>query len=344
MRSPAAMPSHRNHNKLPPDSEEHHMIDRLLLAAVSVLVYGVSVPAARAEWPERPIRWIVPFGPGGSNDLIARVAADCVSKRLARPVIIENRPGEGAAIGTAAVAKSAGDGSTFLIGAAGVVTNSLLLKNIPYADSELVPVGMIAVAPSIIVVHPSIPASNMTEFVAWAKAQGDKGVNWATAGTGSTPHFVAEMIKEATGISLNIVPYRSGGESVTAVLSNSVPATSEASIVVLPQIQAGLLKPIATTYNKRISAYPSLPTTAEQGYPTVEIGHWAGLLAPVGTPQPIIDKMNAELQAALKTPEVVEKLSRSGIEPAGGSVADFAAFIASERKRLGDIAVKAKLN
>jgi tripartite-type tricarboxylate transporter receptor subunit TctC len=319
------------------------MIGRLLLAAVSVLVYAVWVPAARAEWPERPIRWIVPFGPGGANDLIARVAAEAVRKGLGQPIIIENRPGAGAVIGTAAVAKSAGDGYTFLIGAAGVVTNSLLLKSIPYADSELVPVGMIAVAPSIIVVHPSIPASNMTEFVAWAKAQGDKGVNWATAGIGSTPHFVAEMIKEATGISLNIVPFRSGGESVTAVLSNSVPATSEASIVVLPQTQAGLLKPIATTYNKRVSAYPSLPTTAEQGYPTVEIGHWAGLLAPRGTPQPIIDRMNAELQAALKTPEVAEKLSPSGIEPAGGSVADFAAFIASERKRLGDIAVKAKM-
>jgi tripartite-type tricarboxylate transporter receptor subunit TctC len=218
------------------------------------------------------------------------------------------------------------------------------LKSIPYADSELVPVGMIAVAPSIIAVHPSIPASNMSEFVAWAKAQGDKGINWATAGIGSTPHFVGEMIKEATGISLNIIPYRSGGESVTAVLSNSVPATSEASIVVLPQIQAGLLKPIATTYSKRISAYPSLPTTAEQGYPTVEIGHWAGLLAPRDTPQPIIDRMNAELQVALKTPQVVEKLSRSGIEPAGGSVAEFAAFIASERKRLGDIAAKAKMS
>jgi tripartite-type tricarboxylate transporter receptor subunit TctC len=320
------------------------MIDRLLLAAVSVFVYAVSVAAARAEWPERPIRWIVPFGPGGANDLIARVAAEAIRKGLGQPIVIENRPGAGAVTGTAAVAKSAGDGYTFLIGASGVVTNTLLLKNIPYADSELVPVGMIAVAPSIIAVHPSIPASNMTEFVAWANAQGDKGINWATAGVGSTPHFVGEMIKEATGISLNIVPYRSGGESVTAVLSNSVPATSEASIVVLPQIQAGLLKPIATTYNKRVSAYPSLPTTAEQGFPTVAIGHWAGLLAPRGTPQPIIDRMNAELQAALKTPEVVEKLSRSGIEPAGGSVADFAAFIASERKRLGDIAVKAKMS
>ena len=319
------------------------MIGRLLLAAVSVLVCALSAPAARAEWPERPIRWIVPFGPGGANDLIARVAAEAVRKGLGQPIVIENRPGAGAVIGTAAAAKSAGDGYTFLIGGNGVVTNTLLLKNIPYADSELVPVGMIAVAPSIIAVHPSIPASDMKEFVAWTKAQGDKGANWATAGVGSTPHFVGEMIKEATGIALNIVPYRSGSESVNAVLSNSVPATSEASIVVLPQIQAGLLKPIATTYSKRISAYPSLPTTAEQGYPTVAIGHWAGLLAPRDTPQPIIDRMNAELQAALKTPEVIEKLSRSGIEPAAGSVADFAAFIASERKRLGDIAIKAKM-
>ena len=319
------------------------MMSRAVIVAISIFVCTVAAPPARAEWPDRAIRWVVPFGPGGANDLIARVAADAVSKRLGQPVIIENRPGAGAVVGTAAVAKSAGDGHTFLISAAGVITNSLLLKNLPYADSELVPVGMIAVAPSIIAVHPSIPASNMAEFVAWAKAQGDKGVNWATAGVGSTPHFVAEMIKESTGISLNIVPYRSGNDSVTAVLSNSVPATSEASIVVLPQMQAGLLKPIATTYEKRISAYPSLMTTAEQGFPSIRIGHWAGLFAPRDTPQPIIQRMNAELQIALKTAEVHDKLAPSGIETAGGSVADFVAFITSERQRLGALAAKAKM-
>jgi tripartite-type tricarboxylate transporter receptor subunit TctC len=317
------------------------MIGRLLFAAISILVCAVSVPTARAEWPERPLHWIVPFGPGGANDLIARVAAEAVRKGLGQPIIIENRPG--AVVGTAAVAKAAPDGYTFLIGAAGVITNGMLLKNLSYVDSDLEPVGMIAVAPSIIVVNPSVPASNMKEFIAWAKAQGANGVTWATAGSGSTPHFVAEMVKEASGILMTIVPFRSGSDGVNAVLANTASATSEASIVVLPQIQAGLLKAIATTYTKRISAYPTLPTTAEQGYPTVEIGHWAGLLAPRGTPQPIIDKMNAELQAALKAPEVAEKLSPSGIEPAGGSVSDFAAFITSERKRLGDIAIKAKM-
>jgi tripartite-type tricarboxylate transporter receptor subunit TctC len=317
------------------------MIGRLLFAAISILVCAVSVPTARAEWPERPLHWIVPFGPGGANDLIARVAAEAVRKGLGQAIVIENRPG--AVVGTAAVAKAAPDGYTFLIGAAGVITNSMLLKDLSYADSDLVPVGMIAVAPSIIVVNPSVPASNMKEFIAWASAQGASGVTWATAGSGSTPHFVAEMVKEASGIFMTIVPFRSGSDGVNAVLANTASATSEASIVVLPQIQAGLLKAIATTYTKRISAYPTLPTTAEQGYPTVEIGHWAGLLAPRGTPQPIIDRMNAELQAALKAPEVAEKLSPSGIEPAGGSVSDFAAFITSERKRLGDIAIKAKM-
>jgi tripartite-type tricarboxylate transporter receptor subunit TctC len=317
------------------------MMGRPLVAAVSILVWSVCVPTARAAWPERPIHWIVPFGPGGANDLIARVAADAVRKRLGQPIVIENRPG--AVAGTAAVAKAEPDGYTFLIGAAGVITNSMLLNNLSYVDSDLVPVGMIAVAPSVIVVNPSVPASNMKEFVAWAKTQRESGVTWATAGSGSTPHFVAEMVKEASGIFMTIVPFRSGSDGVNAVLANTASATSEASIVVLPQIQAGLLKPIATTYTKRISAYPALPTTAEQGYPTVEIGHWAGLLAPRGTPQPIIDRMNAELQAALKAPEVAEKLSPSGIELAGGSVSDFAAFITSERKRLGDIVINAKM-
>jgi tripartite-type tricarboxylate transporter receptor subunit TctC len=320
------------------------MMSRAVIVAACALVFAFAAPLAHAEWPDHAIRWIVPFGPGGANDLIARVAADGVSKRLGQPVVIENRPGAGAVVGTAAVARSAPDGYTFLIGAAGVITNSLLIKNLSYADSDLVPVGMIAVAPSTIVVHPSVPAKNMAEFVAWGKAQGEKGITWSTAGSGSTPHFVAEMIKEATGANLTIVPYRSGSDGVNAVLSNSVSATSEASIVVLPQIEAGLLRPIATTYVKRISAYPSLPTTAEQGFPTIQIGHWAGLLAPRGTPQPIIDRMNAELQAALKTSEVKDKLAKTGIETAGGSVADFVAFIASERQRLGVLAAKAKMS
>ena len=319
------------------------MIKRSVIFAAAILVCAVAAPAARAEWPDRPIHFIVGFGPGGANDLIARFAAEGVGKQLKQTVVVENRPGAGAVIGTAYVAHSAADGYTFLVGAASTITNSLLLKDLPYKDEDLVPVGMIAVAPSTIIVHPSVPANNMAEFIAWAKAQGGKGVNWSTAGNGSTPEFVAEMIKEATGVSFTIVPYKSGGDGVNAVLANNVSATSEASIVVIPKIKAGLLKAIATTYTKRISAYPSISTTAEQGFPTVQIGHWAGLYAPRGTPEPIIQRMNAALQEALKTEEVRGKLIPTGIEPAGGSVADFVAFTKTERQRLSELAAKIKV-
>ena len=312
---------------------------RILVLLLSLFL----VAPASAEWPERPVRWIVPFGPGGANDLIARVAAEAVSKRLGQPIVIENRPGAGAVVGTAAVAKSSGDGYTFLIAGQGVITNTLLLKNLPYADAELAPVGMIAVAPSIIVVHPSIPASNLSEFVTWVKAQGGKQVAWSTAGSGSTPHFVAQMIKDATGVDLNIVPYRSGGDGVNAVLSNSVSATSEASIVVLPQVEGGLLKALATTSSKRMAAFPSLSSTTEQGFPTVLIGHWAGLFAPADTPRPIVERMNSELQAALKTRAVKDRLDPTGIETAEGSIDEFTRFVTSERKRLGDLAARGNM-
>ena len=298
--------------------------------------------ALAAEWPDHPVKWIVPFAPGGANDLIARAGAEGVSKRLGQPVVIENRPGAGAAIGAEYVAKSKPDGYTFLIGAAGVVTNSMIRKDMPYQDSDLVPVGMIAVAPSVIVVNPSVPANNLKEFVAWAKSRGDKGVNWSTAGTGSTPHFVAEMLKESGVDNLNIIPYKSGSEGVTAVISGNVDATSEASIVVLPQIKAGKLKAIATTYD-RISAAPQIPTTKEAGFPNVRIGHWAGVFAPKGTPQPIVDRMNAEIIAAVKSADFHDKLVPSGIEPAPLTLPQYMEFIKNERERLGTIAKRAKM-
>ncbi|MGZ5098133.1 MAG: tripartite tricarboxylate transporter substrate binding protein [Usitatibacter sp.] len=309
--------------------------------ALAALLAGLATPVL-AQWPDRPIKWVVPFAPGGANDLMARAAAEGVSKRLEQPIVIENKPGAGAAIGADYVAKAKPDGYTFLIGAAGVVTNSFVRKDMPYADSDLVPVGMIAVAPSVIVVHPSVPASNMKEFVAWAKNRGAEGVNWSTAGTASTPHFVAEMLKEAGVSNINVVPYKSGSEGVTAVMSNNVSATSEASIVVLPQIQAGKLRAIATTYDK-ITVAPQIPTTKDAGFPGVRIGHWAGLFAPKATPQPILDRMNAELLAVVKSKDFQDKLIPSGIEPAPFSLAGYKAFLTAERERLGTLARRAKM-
>ena len=310
----------------------------LALAALCCLAF-----TARAAWPDRPIKWVVPFAPGGANDLIARAAAEGVSRRLKQPVVIENKPGAGAAIGAEYVAKAKGDGYTFLIGAAGVITNSMIRKDMPYADSDLVPVGMIAVAPSVIVVPPGHPANDMKEFVSWAKNQGANGVTWATAGTASTPHFVAEMLKESGVNNIIVVPYKSGSEGMTAVMSGNVNATSEASIVVLPQVQAGKLKAIATTYDTRISADKRIPTTKEAGYPGVKIGHWAGLFAPKDTPKAIVDRMNAELLATVKSREFADKLVPQGIEPAPYSPSAYTAFINAERDRLGKIAKAAKM-
>lgn len=309
--------------------------------AFAAILAGLPAPV-QAQWPDRPIKWVVPFSAGGANDLMARAAAEGVSKKLGQPIVIENRPGAGAAIGADYVAKAKPDGYTFLIGAAGVVTNSVVRKAMPYADSDLVPVGMIAVAPSVIVVHPSVPARNMKEFVAWAKNRGAEGINWSTAGTASTPHFVAEMLKESGVGNINIVPYKSGAEGVTAVISNNVNATSEASIVVLPQIKAGKLKAIATTYDK-ITVAPQIPTTKDAGFPGVRIGHWAGLFAPKATPQPILDRMNAELLAVVKSKDFQDKLLPSGIEPAPFSLAGYKAFLAAERERLGTLARRAKM-
>ncbi len=308
-----------------------------LVAALGLLVSD----AADADWPDRPIKWVVPFGPGGANDLIARAAAEVVGKRLGQPIVIENKPGAGAIVGADFVAKAKPDGYTWLIGAAGVVTNSMIRKDLPYADADLVPVGMIAVAPSVIVVNPAVPANDLKEFVAWAKTRSG-GIDWATAGGGSTPHFVAEMLRES-GVEIVIVPYKSGSEGVTAVLSNNVPATSEASIVVLPQVRAGKLKAIATTYTRRISSYDTLPTAKEQGFANVEIGHWAGLFAPRATPPAIVERMSKELEAAVRSADFREKMVPAGIEPEPGTTANFVAFIAAERERLGRLAKKANM-
>jgi tripartite-type tricarboxylate transporter receptor subunit TctC len=315
------------------------------LARAAAILLGAALlfgsGAARADWPDHPIKWVVPFGPGGANDLIARAAAEAVSKRLGQPIIIDNKPGAGAIIGADYVAKAKPDGYTWLIGGNGIITNSLINKKMPYPDSDLIPVGMIAVAPSVISVHPSVPANNLKELVAWAKTQ-PNGITWSTAGSGSTPHFVAEMMREA-GVNIVIVPYKSGSEGVTAVIANNVVGTSEASIVVLPQVKGGKMKALATTYKKRITAYDSLPTAMEQGFSGVSIGHWAGLLAPKDTPPAIVQKMARELEAAVKSPDFRDKMVPSGIEPEPGTTADFTAFINAERERLGKLAKKANM-
>jgi tripartite-type tricarboxylate transporter receptor subunit TctC len=297
--------------------------------------------AAHADtWPAKPIHFVVPFGPGGANDLVARYVADAAARELGQPIIVDNKPGAGSVIGAEYVARAAPDGYTFLAPAAGVITNAMIKKSMPYKEEDLVPVVMMAVSPSVIVVPADSPYKNLKDFI---EASKKKPQAFSTAGTGSTPHFVAEMLKLKGGAHLNIIPYKSGSEGVIAVIGKQVDATSEGSPVVIPQIQGGKLRPLASTWNRRVAALQDVPTAEELGYKDLVIGHWSGLFAPKGTAPEILDKMNAAVNKALKSPELRARLIPQGIDPQGGSREDFRKFLAAEKARLAPVAKAANM-
>ena len=316
---------------------------RLSLRLVSVALALATTGLAHGDdtWPSRPIRFVVPFGPGGSNDIVARAVAEATGKVLGQTIIIENKPGAGSALGAEYVAKSAPDGYTFLAPAAGVITNFMIRTHMSYQEDALVPVVMMAVSPSVIVVPGDSPIKDLKGLIAASKK--GSGLNFATAGTGSTPHFVAEMLKLRAGAKMQIIPYKSGSDGVGAVVGKQVDATSEGSPVVLPQIKAGRLKAIASTWNRRIAALPDLPTAQEQGFNDIVIGHWSGIFAPKGTPEAILDKLNAAVNTALKSIELRGRLIPLAIDPVGGSREDFRKFLATEKARLGPIAKAAQM-
>ena len=314
------------------------MIRRLIAFA---LVVAAGAVHADDTWPSRPIRFVVPFGPGGSNDIVARAVAEATGKVLGQTIIIENKPGAGSALGAEYVAKAAPDGYTFLAPAAGVITNFMIRSHMSYPEDALVPVVMMAVSPSVIVVPADSPIKDLKGLIAASKK--GQGLNFATAGTGSTPHFVAEMLKLRAGARMQIIPYKSGGDGVGAVVGKQVDATSEGSPVVLPQIKAGRLRAIASTWNRRIAALPDLPTAQEQGFSDIVIGHWSGIFAPKGTPDAILDKLNAAVNTALKSIELRGRLIPLAIDPMGGSREDFRKFLAAEKARLGPVAKAAQM-
>lgn len=314
----------------------------LPMAALVACSLQLTPALAQDNWPTKPIRLIVPFAAGGANDLMARSAAEGASRVLGQPVVIDNRAGAGGTIGADIVAKAAPDGYTLLVSAAGVISNSMIKKTMPFKDDALTPLVMIGLAPSVIVVPKNAPYNNLRDFVEASKK--GVGFNFATAGTGSTPHFVAEMLNVKYGAKLQPIPYKSGSESTTAVLGGQVDGTSEASIIALPHIfNEGKFKALATTWTQRISAYPQLSTAVEQGFAEVQIAHWAGVHAPAGTPAAILDKFAAAVDKAMHEPATVEKLKGLGIEPVGGTRAEFVTFVDAERKRLGGIVKAANM-
>jgi tripartite-type tricarboxylate transporter receptor subunit TctC len=302
-----------------------------LAAALSLLL----LPAAgRAqEFPTKPIKLIVPFPPGGPNDIIARVVGQRMSELTKQPVIIENRSGQAGVLGTDAVAKAAPDGYTIGITSASSLVINPSLEKMPYdVRKDLAPVTLNVTVPEMLVVASNVPANNMAELIALAKAQPGK-LNFASAGVGGLPHLAGELFKLTAKLDIVHVPYRGAAPAINDLLGQQVQMTFLDLPVILPHIKAGSLKPIALGSPTRAPTAPDVPTTAEVGMPDLLIENWYGMIAPGGTPEKIIAELNRITNEAMADPGVKAKLADQGLTVAGNTPEHFRSFIDSETKK-----------
>lgn len=308
---------------------------RVLLAALLTLL--TTALASAQGYPDRPIKLIVPFPPGGPNDVIARVVGQRMSDILKQPVVIENRGGQGGVLGTNFVAMAKPDGYTIAIASAGALSISPHMEKVAYDTlKDLAPVTLVAKVPEMLVVATSVPAKNMKELIALAKAQPGK-LNFASSGPGSLPHLAGELLKLKAKIDIVHVPYRGAAPAVNDLLGQQVQMVFLDLPVLLPQVKAGKLRPIAVGSEKRVPTAPDVPTTAEAGVPGLLTENWYGMVAPAKTPPDIIAKLNKAAVEAIKDPTVIEKLSSQGAELVGNTPEEFRAFIESDTKKWADV-------
>jgi tripartite-type tricarboxylate transporter receptor subunit TctC len=301
-----------------------------LLSALLAFSAGVS---NAQEYPTRPVRVIVPFSPGGAVDGPMRVIAQELSKRLGQQVVVENKPGAGATIGTEIVAHAAPDGYTLLLASQTNAISASLYKSLPFDPIEdFTPISLIGREPGVLVVHPSLPVKTLQEFVAYAKARPGK-VDYASSGNGSGQHLFMAQLAAQTGMQLNHIPYRGSGQATTDVIAGVVPVSIPGTAGMVGHIKAGKLRALAVTGATRSPQLPDVPTAIESGVPGYEAYVWMGLLAPKGTPAPIVDRLNRELTQVLAGAEAKSYMASAGIEIVGSSPAEFGAFFRGERDR-----------
>ena len=289
--------------------------------------------AGAQDFPNKPIRLIVPFPPGGPNDIIARVVGQRMSEISGQPVTIDNRGGQGGVLGTDAVAKAQPDGYTIAISSAGSLAISPSMEKVAYDTlRDLQPVTLVATVPEMLVVASDVPAGNMQELVALAKAQPGK-LNFASSGPGSLPHLAGELLKLTAKIDIVHVPYRGAAPAVNDLLGHQVQMVFLDLPVILPQVRAGKLKPIAIGSAARAPTAMEVPTTAEVGMPNLKIENWYGMVAPAGTPPAIVAALNRIATQAMRDPAVIEKLASQGATLAGDTPEHFRGFIDAEIKK-----------
>jgi tripartite-type tricarboxylate transporter receptor subunit TctC len=299
-----------------------------------VLIAALLWPAmAAAEYPEKPIKLIVPFPAGGPNDIIARTVGQKMSDILKQQVVVDNRGGQGGVIGTDAVAKAEPDGYTIAISSAGALAISASMQTVAYDTlKDLAPVTLVAKVPEMLVVATNVPASNMTELIALAKSKPGK-LNFASSGPGSMPHLAGELLKLTAKIDIVHVPYRGAAPAVNDLIGNQVEMVFLDLPVLLPQIQAGKLKPIAVGTTERVKSAPNVPTTVEAGMPDLQTENWYGMVAPAKTPPAVIATLNKAAVEAMKDPGVIEKLASQGAILVGDSPEHFRTYIDGETRK-----------
>ena len=321
-----------------------------IVAVLSGLVFGiVSVSAwpnlaAAQTYPQQPVRLVVPFSPGGSTDTMARVIGQKLSERLGQQVVVENKPGASGTIGTTIVAQAAPDGYTLLAGTAGPLTFAPNLRSkLPYnAKKDFAPVSLAFSAPMVLGVHPSLPAKSLQEFVALANSKPGE-IDYATVGPGSSQHLTMELLTGLAGVKMVPVHYKSSAPSLTDLLGGHVKTGFFGIIPALPHVATGKLRPLAVTTLRRSKALPDVPTVAESGFPGFETSQWFGVLAPAGTPQPIIAKLNAEIVAVLRLPDVEKKLNDQGAHVIGSTASEFTEHLTRETEKWANVIKRADI-
>ena len=301
----------------------------LVLGAAGAAGLGASGAGAQ-DYPTKPIRFIVPWPPGGGADIVSRIVGQRVGELFGQQLVIDNRAGAGGNIGAEVGARAAPDGYTILFGYIGThAINPGLYKAMPFEPKDLAPVTLMTSVTNILVVHPAVPAKTLAELMALIKAQPGKFF-FSSAGNGSLPHLAGELFKTMTGLDMVHVPFKGGGPAVAALIGGEVQLSFADPLAAIPGIKAGQLRPIAVTALKRTPGLPDVPTIDESGVTGFEATGWNGVLVPAATPQPLIDKLNATFIAALKTPAVADRLNEQAYEPVGSTPAAFSAHIAAE--------------
>ena len=304
------------------------------MRALFFLVTAAWLGVATAQYPNKPLRLIVPFAPGGSTDIFARLIAERVALPLGQPVVVENRAGAAGNIGAEAVARAASDGYTLLMATTGVMAiNNALYKNMTYdAAKDLAPVVYVASITNVLIVPPDLPARSVAELIAMAKKEPGK-LTFASSGAGASTHMSAELFKSMTGTDIVHVPYKGSGPALPDLMSGRVSMMFENAPGAVPHIKAGKVRALAQTGLKRSPAMPDVPTVAESGVPGYESLSWSGIAVPAATPRPVIERLNKDLNAVLATPEMRQKLGEQGAEAIGGPPEAFAKHIRAEREK-----------